>query len=68
MWGDQLWDPRTPHPLHRFDSFTSFATGYFHPSGASRTFTVAGASHLQPPFLKALTISLVWYRFHHNFQ
>lgn len=33
MWGDQLWDVRAPRALHRFDSFTSFATGYFHPAG-----------------------------------
>ena len=33
MWGDQLWDVRQPRCVHRFDSFTSFATGYFHPAG-----------------------------------
>lgn len=33
MWGNQLWDPRAPTLLHQFDSFTSFATGHFHPSG-----------------------------------
>lgn len=63
MWGDQLWDPRTPHPLHRFDSFTSFATGYFNPSGASRKFIVAEASHLQPPLSHRIAKTfLLFYR------
>ncbi len=34
MWGDQLWDVRAPRAVHRFDSFTGFATGFFHPAGA----------------------------------
>ena len=34
LWGNALWDPRAPRRLHRFDQFTDFSGGVFHPAGA----------------------------------
>lgn len=35
LWGNVLWDPRTPAPVHRFDAFTDpgNSAGAFHPNG-----------------------------------
>jgi len=33
LWGNALWDPRAPRRLHRFDQFTDFSGGAFHPAG-----------------------------------
>ena len=35
LWGNALWDPRAPRRLHRFDQFTDFSGGVFHPAGAA---------------------------------
>ena len=34
LWGNTLWDPRAPRSIHRFDQFTDFSGGCFHPAGA----------------------------------
>ena len=36
LWGNTLLDPRTPRAIHRFDQFTDFSGGCFHPAGAVR--------------------------------
>jgi HIV-1 Vpr-binding protein len=28
-----LWDPRRPEPVYRFDQFTDYGGGGFHPAG-----------------------------------
>ncbi|XP_078428477.1 DDB1-CUL4 associated factor 1 isoform X2 [Wolffia australiana] len=33
LYNGLLWDPRVPSPLHRFDQFTDYGGGGFHPSG-----------------------------------
>lgn len=38
LWGNTLWDPRTPRAIHRFDQFTDFSGGCFHPAGAAQHF------------------------------
>ncbi|KAK3210536.1 hypothetical protein Dsin_015242 [Dipteronia sinensis] len=33
LWNGVLWDPRNSVPVHRFDQFTDFGGGGFHPAG-----------------------------------
>ncbi|KAJ8758805.1 hypothetical protein K2173_000526 [Erythroxylum novogranatense] len=33
LWNGILWDRREPQPVHRFDQFTDYGGGGFHPSG-----------------------------------
>ncbi len=42
LWGNALWDPRAPRRLHRFDQFTDFSGGVFHPAGAALVYLTSG--------------------------
>lgn len=33
LWNGVLWDRRVPGPVHRFDQFTDYGGGGFHPAG-----------------------------------
>ncbi|GJP84374.1 hypothetical protein CLOP_g14433 [Closterium sp. NIES-67] len=33
LWNGYLWDPRISEPVHRFDQFSDYGGGGFHPSG-----------------------------------
>ncbi|GER39787.1 DDB1- and CUL4-associated factor homolog 1 [Striga asiatica] len=33
LWNGVLWDHRSPDPIHRFDQFTDYGGGGFHPAG-----------------------------------
>ncbi|XP_058785819.1 DDB1- and CUL4-associated factor homolog 1 [Vicia villosa] len=33
LWNGVLWDPRVSTPVHRFDQFTDYGGGGFHPAG-----------------------------------
>jgi HIV-1 Vpr-binding protein len=33
LWNGVLWDPRRPEPVYRFDQFTDYGGGGFHPAG-----------------------------------
>lgn len=33
LWNGVLWDHRVPNPAHRFDQFTDYGGGGFHPAG-----------------------------------
>lgn len=33
LWNGVLWDRREPNPVHRFDQFTDYGGGGFHPAG-----------------------------------
>ena len=33
LWGGVLWDHRLPKGIHRFDQFTDYGGGAFHPAG-----------------------------------
>lgn len=33
LWNGVLWDRRVPAPVHRFDQFTDYGGGGFHPAG-----------------------------------
>ncbi|XP_021889340.1 DDB1- and CUL4-associated factor homolog 1 [Carica papaya] len=33
LWNGVLWDRRGPNPVHRFDQFTDYGGGGFHPAG-----------------------------------
>lgn len=33
LWNGVLWDRRVPGPIHRFDQFTDYGGGGFHPAG-----------------------------------
>jgi HIV-1 Vpr-binding protein len=33
LWNGVLWDRRSPDPIHKFDQFTDYCGGGFHPAG-----------------------------------
>lgn len=47
LWNGFLWDVRSPRPVHRFDQFTDFGGGGFHPSGNE-----VGARNPRAPVLR----------------
>ena len=51
LWGNTLWDPRTPRAIHRFDQFTDFSGGVFHPAGTPAD--LASCTNLHHCFRKA---------------
>jgi HIV-1 Vpr-binding protein len=48
LWGGVLWDHRLPKGIHRFDQFTDYGGGAFHPAGNEVS-------------INALLLSLLWF-------